>query len=297
MAKNTPIFEVIDDLPASGITIRLLEILDFVAPGDYQNLVGFEQTIKTVTGETDQKLIQRVGERAIQLYNDKSQGYQRALWIYQTVDSVDDNLAKAALAHKVGEKIRLLSFLSRITPKADTLQTLDLSLKLVAELGAFCLINGIPGDSVKDFVKALTNYRHEAIIRMAALLAFDGLIPLGPDFVDIVHNKLEQLDTKSLEQNRMFDYLQDFIPGRDTAGKLSFIIDTFDSVQDWMSGFVSKHGLTQDRLLSSVERFVDVTDSKLDYVAAFLDMTTNYFEHTGTQTVARQLIERAVNEV
>lgn len=31
--------------------------------------------------------------------------------------------------------------------------------------------------------------------------------------------------------------------------------------------------------------------------ATFLDMITNYFEHTGTQTVARRLIERAVNAV
>jgi len=42
---------------------------------------------------------------------------------------------------------------------------------------------------------------------------------------------------------------------------------------------------------------VDIADDKLDYVAAFLDMTTNYFEHTGTQSVARRLIERAASEI
>jgi len=36
-----------------------------------------------------------------------------------------------------------------ITPKADKAQTIDLSLKLVAELVAFCQINGIPGDSIE----------------------------------------------------------------------------------------------------------------------------------------------------
>jgi hypothetical protein len=38
-------------------------------------------------------------------------------------------------------------------------------------------------------------------------------------------------------------------------------------------------------------------DGKLDYVAAFLDMTTNYYEHTGTQTVARSLVTRAMGEI
>jgi hypothetical protein len=41
---------------------------------------------------------------------------------------------------------------------------------------------------------------------------------------------------------------------------------------------------------------VDVADDKLDYLAAFLDGTTNYFEHTGIQTVARTLINRAYAE-
>jgi hypothetical protein len=41
---------------------------------------------------------------------------------------------------------------------------------------------------------------------------------------------------------------------------------------------------------------MNVADSKLDYVAAFLDMSTNYYEHTGTQTVARNLILRAAQE-
>jgi len=32
-------------------------------------------------------------------------------------------------------------------------------------------------------------------------------------------------------------------------------------------------------------------------LAAFLDMTTNYYEHTGTQTIARRLINRAYAEI
>ena len=64
-----------------------------------------------------------------------------------------------------------------------------------------------------------------------------------------------------------------------------------------MSSFTTQHGLTPDKVLGSLQGFLDASDDKLDYVAAFLDLTTNYYEHTGIQSVARSLIERAVNEI
>jgi len=64
-----------------------------------------------------------------------------------------------------------------------------------------------------------------------------------------------------------------------------------------MQDLVTKNNLTRDKIADSLSSFVDMTDRKLDYVAAFLDMTTNYYEHTGTQTLARRLIKRAVNEI
>jgi len=48
-------------------------------------------------------------------------------------------------------------------------------------LVAFCQINGIPGDSIGDFV-ASPDYSGESLMRMVALVCVDGLIPLGPDF-------------------------------------------------------------------------------------------------------------------
>jgi hypothetical protein len=50
-----------------------LRSLDFVIPGEWQNVVGFENTIRTVTGETDEQIIQQIGDRAVYLYNDRSQ--------------------------------------------------------------------------------------------------------------------------------------------------------------------------------------------------------------------------------
>ncbi|HEY9599372.1 MAG TPA: hypothetical protein V6D33_17040 [Cyanophyceae cyanobacterium] len=294
---SKPIFQLVDELPTNNITTMALKSLDFVVPGEWNNLVGFENTIRAVTGETDESIIQQIGDRAVYLFNDRSQGYQRALWLYQTVDKTDYALGAAALANKVGEKIPLMGFLNRITPKADKAQTIDLCLKLVVELVAFCQINGIPGDSIGDFVASLGDYSGENLMRMAALVCFDGLIPLGPDFIRQAQSTISGLSPSELEQNQTFGSISDTIPGSDSAGKLNFIGRSFDSVQGWMSNFVASKDLTPQKVANNLQGFIDVADNKLDYLGAFLDVSTNYFEHTGTQTLARRLIERAVAEI
>jgi len=70
-----------------------------------------------------------------------------------------------------------------------------------------------------------------------------------------------------------------------------------DAAQSFVPDFVREHGITQSKVLQSVKGISDKFDGSLDYVAAVLDMTTDYFEHTGTQTVARQLITRATSEI
>ncbi|MEH1932613.1 MAG: hypothetical protein V7L14_02560 [Nostoc sp.] len=295
MSKS--IFELVDKLPTGGLTVSMLKALDFVAPGEWQNTVGFVNTIKTVTGEDDEDLIQQIGERAIYLFNDKSQGYQTALWLYQTVDATDKALGAAALANKVGEKIPLFGFLNSVTPKPDKAQTIDLTLKLVAELVAFCQINGIPGDSIGDFVASLGEYSGESLIRMVALVCVDGLIPLGPGFISKALSMLDQTNPQELEQNSTFQSIKDVIPGDNPAGKLNFMSESFDSVKGWMSGLVSANDLTPQKVVHNLQGFIDIADDKLDYLAAFIDVSTNYYEHTGTQTLAHRLIERAVAEI
>ncbi len=294
---SKPIQDLVDDLPTNNLTISMLRSLDFAAPGEWQNTVGFVNTIRTVTSETDESLIQQIGERAIYLYNDRSQGYQRAMWLYQTVDSTDKALGAAALANKVGERIPLLGFLNKVTPKADKAQTIDLCLKLVAELVAFCQINGIPGDSIGDFVASLGEYSGESLMRMVALVCVDGLIPLGPDFIQRALLTLNQTTPQELEKNTTFQNINDAIPGNNSAGKLNFIGESFDSVKGWMSDLVISRGLTPQKVVNNLQQFMQVADDKLDYLAAFLDVSTNYYEHTGTQTLARRLIERAVAEI
>lgn len=294
---SKPIYELVDELPTNNMTVTTLRALDFVVPGQWENIVGFKNTIVKVTGETDEALIQQIGDRAVWLFNDKSQGYQKALWLYQTIDDADAALATAALANKISGRIPLGGLLNRLTPNSDKAQTLDLALKLVTELVAFCQINGIPGDSIGDFVGALGEYSGESLMRMAALVSIDGLIPLGTDFIKKVESTLGILSPAELEKNSTFGKIKPLIPGDNTSGQLAFIDESFKSTKGWMSDFVAQKSLTPETLVSRFNGFIDFSEGKLDYLAAFLDITTNYFEHTGTQSLARRLIERAVAEI
>ncbi|MBV5259943.1 hypothetical protein FLX56_16130 [Synechococcus moorigangaii CMS01] len=295
---SASIVELMDRLPERNLTTMLLNSLDFVVPGQWQNIVGFEKMAKTVTRETDPAILQAVRDRAIVLYSDKSQGYQRAMWIYQTVDQADKALAAAALANKVGDKIPLVGgLMQKVTPNADKAQAIDLGLKLVAEITCFCQINGIPGDSLGDFMKAIADYSGEELMRIAALICVDGLIPLGPDFLEKINRTLKNLSASDLNNNQAFNRVGEFLPGGSTAGKLSFINQSFEAMQGWMGGFVSARGLTPEKIMDHIQGFVDISNNKLDYVAAFLDLSTNYYEHTGTQTIARRLIDRAYGEI
>lgn len=289
------ISQLVDNLPTNSMTVYMLRSLDFVVPGEWQNVVGFEDTIRAVTGVTDKDSIKEIGKRAIALYNDPGEVYQKTLWLYQAVDRADNAIAAAALANKVSAKISFLGFLNQLTPKADTAQTLDLCLKLVVELIAFCRLHGIP-TSIETFRNSLANYHNESVMRMAALVAIDGLIPLGPDFLIKVQSILPQLRPQELEGNPTFQNISSAIPGSSTTGKLDFIGESFGSVQGWMRNLVVSRGLTPETVVSHLQQFMNVADSKLDYLAAFLDVSTNYYEHTGIQTVARSTILRAAEQ-
>lgn len=294
---SEPIFKVVDALPAKNMTTRVLHALDWVVPGQWTNLVGFENSIKVISGEDDPKMVQKIGERAVALFNDKGEGYQTALWLYRMVDNLQGMAGWAALANKVGENISLLSFMNKLTPKADTTQGIDFCVKLVVEIVAFCKLNGMPGDSVADFVKSLSDYRDEALMRMAALICLDGLLPLGPDFMVKALGYLDHSGAGDLEKNERYQQVKSLIPGENTKAQLGFISQGVGAVKDWAGKFVASRDLGTDKLVGSLKNFMTGIDGKLDYVAALLDMTTNYYEHTGTQSVARSLIVRAMGEV
>ena len=51
------------------------------------------------------------------------------------------------------------------------------------------------------------------------------------------------------------------------------------------------------QVIEKLSSVVSVSEETLDYVAAGLDASTDYFSHTGTQTVARELVKRALAEL
>jgi hypothetical protein len=292
------IVQLVDQLPQDNITVKVLNALDFVVPGEWSNTVGFDQTIRVVTGESNPQKVQRIKERALSFYEDDNKGYKSAVSLYQIIDKADTAMAAAALASKIGEKIEFLSFLNRITPKADVTQSVDLALKIVVEIIAFCKLNGLPQPNPQAFVESLSqNYTDASLMRMAALVCLDGLLPLGPDFLAKIHDFFDQNDGSAVKDNPVFNAISHALPGDNLGAKFGFITQSFGAVQGWMSGLISKTGVTPSSIFQGIGSFIQVADDSLDFVAAFLDQTTNYYEHTGIQTVARRLILDAYESV
>ena len=289
------LYTVLEALPQTSLTTHILDALDTFVPGEWRNITVFEEMVKDVTGESDEAIIQQVGERAMQLFADESTGYQRAISVFEGIDSASTVAGVAALASMAGQRFEILSFLSDVTPKPDTTQAIDAGVKLAGELVAFTLTNGLPGDSVSDFAAALVNYGKEEKIRLASWLAIDCVLPLGPDFILKI---LEALDgpLESLQESRAFQFVSAHLPGglgeqRDTIKK------NLEESRGHLEGMVASHGISQESVLAKVREYIAIADDKLDVAAAALDLATNTFEHTGTQTVVRRVVSRAYGEI
>jgi len=164
-------------------------------------------------------------------------------------------------------------------------------LKIVAELIAYSKLNGLelnPGKFVADLKE---NYTGSAKMRTIGLICLDGLAPLGVDFLQKAQDTLDGEDENGLEDNPIFKAISGFIPGDD---KIGFVRDTFGAVSGWMDNLVGSVGLTPKKIFDRLGGFIDLSDDTLDVVAVFLDKTTNYYEHTGIQSVARKLMLKAL---
>jgi hypothetical protein len=286
---------VLEGLPQSSLTTHVLGALDWIVPGEWRNITVFDELIKDVTGETDEALIQQVGERALQIYADAGNGYQRAISVYKGIDSASTVAGAASIANLAGQRFEILSFLTNVTPKPDTTQSIDAGIKFAGELVAFTLTNGIPGDSVGDFVSALGNYGKEERMRVAAWLAIDCVLPLGPDFIDKILGALDG-PLENIENNRVFKFVSAHLPGG-LAEQRDTIKRNIVESRGHLESMVANQGITQESVLAKVKEYVAIADDKLDLVAAALDLGTNTFEHTGIQTVARRVVQRAYGEI
>jgi hypothetical protein len=290
------LYQLVEQLPAKSMTTRVLGALDYLVPGEWTNVTNFEEMIRNVTGESDQSVIQQVGERAMALWVSEDNGYQRAVSIFKLVDSGSTMAGVTAMASKLAEDVGWLSFLGSVTPKSETAQAVDAALKFAAEIATFCATNGIPGDGIGDFVAALGASEKEESMRLAAWIALDCMLPLGPEFMGKIGESLSSaMDT--IEASPIFGRVAGFLPGGGTSEKRDFVKSAVDQSSGFIGNFVSSKGITQSAILEKVKGYLDGAEGKLDYAAAILDMSTNVFEHTGTQTVARRVIKRAYGEL
>lgn len=289
------IHQILESLPETSLTTRALGALDYLVPGEWKNVTSFQKMIEDATGETDEALVQQVGEKALKLWFDESTGYQRAVTIYKLVDAESKVAGAAALTSMASSRFQILDFLKDVAPKPDTVQAIDAGVKFVAELAAFTSIRGLPGDSIGDFAASLAQASKEDSMRLAAWLAFDCVIPLGPAFLQKLVDGIES-GADSLAEHAVFQKIAGFLPGGADAGK-GLIKGVIEQNASHLTSFVESKGMTQESLLAKVREFIEVSDDKLDVVAAALDMGTNYFEHTGIQTVSRAIVTRAYGEL
>jgi hypothetical protein len=282
------------ELPARSLTTLTLSALDFVIPGDYQNVTNLETMVKDVTGDARVGRIQAIANHVDQLYAEDG-GARRALFFYGLADSADKAVAAASLANKVGERFSALSFLAKITPKADTTQTVDLCLKLTCEALAHLSLRGLSKDGLAEWAEDLNrgdHYGNEAALRLAALIGLDGLLPLGPDFLAKIGSSLSS-GSLGWGDNVLFRKLSEHLPGGGADEKVGFVASVLHKATAPLNAFIGRTGLTRDKVIGSIKKVTDISDDKLDYAAAFFDVSTSYMSHTGVQTVARHLTDQA----
>jgi len=292
--------EALGGLSGGDLTVKLLELLDFVVPGEWENATTMAEVVAAETGESHPEVVRRVTERAEALFASGS-SYSTALTLFEAVDTIDRLASATAVASKVGGLFGSLNFLEDFTPKPETTQSIDAAIKLVVELVTFGMLRGVPKDAsfeqIADFVIALQDYAKSDVMRLSAWVIVDGLMPLGPNFMGRIIASIEEVADSALLDNALFESVSSHILGDGIEGKRGFILEALRATSAWVEQFVTERELTRERILEQMSRIVTVSADSLDYVAAGLDASTSYMAHTGTQSVAREAVRAAYAEL
>jgi hypothetical protein len=282
-------------LANSRVTPAVLSALDYVVPGEWTNVTSLDEMIRTQLGVVDPVAVAQIRERAVALWQQKPH-YQRALTVFRAVDTADKAVAAAVAANTLGNTFSFLGFLDKLTPKPDTAQAIDAALKLAAEVAAFALLRGLPVHSLAEaqaFPAALATYAKADMMRLAAWITIDGMLPLGPEFVQKIVTTVQGVDTSVLTANPLFTAIKGYLPGGSPDEQKGFLVSTLGAGSSYVSQFVAARGLTQAGLASKLGGLVNVADKGMDALAVALDVSTDYFSHTGLQSVARVLVHDA----
>jgi hypothetical protein len=291
------VLERLDRLPRRNLTVLAIKGLSVLVPGGWHNLTSADELISDVLGSNDPELIRQVRARADVLSQARHEGYGRALSLYDAVNRSQKAAGGLRLLANVGGALPLVKRIADLTPTSETLQAADLSLKVAAEMLAFTQVNGLPGDSFGDFAAALSEYAGEARVRMAALICFDALLPLGDQALQRLDGLLGGVSKRDLRQLPAYAGMASMLPGRGDEAHLSFLRRGVDQWLGWAGGFSSQLGLTGQKAVQALETTLGPWQGGFQQMATFLDAFTDTYQHTGVQAVARRLVERAAAEI
>jgi hypothetical protein len=291
------VLERLDRLPRRNLTVLAIKGLSTLVPGGWQNITRADDLIGDVLGSADPELIRQVRARADLLSRARHEGYGRALSLSDAVNRSQKAAGGLRLLANIGGALPLVKRVADLTPTSETLQAADLSLKVAAEMLAFTQVNGLPGDSFGDFAAALGEYAGEARIRMAALICFDALLPLGDQALQRLDGLLGGVSQRDLHQLPAYGGLASMLPGRGDGAHLTFLRRGVDQWLGWAGGFSSQLGLSGQKAVQALESTLGPWQGSFQQMATFLDAFTDTYQHTGVQAVARRLVERAAAEI
>ncbi len=291
------VLERLDRLPRRNLTVLAIKGISTLVPGGWHNVTDADALIADVMGSSDPELIRQVRARADELSRARHEGYGRALSLYDAVNRSQKAAGGLRLLANIGGALPLVKRAASLTPASDTLQAVDLSLKVAAEMLAFTQVNGLPGDSFGDFGAALGEYAGEARVRMAALICFDALLPLGDQALQRLDGLLGGVGRKDLQQLPAYAGMASMLPGRGDEAHLSFLRRGVDQWLGWAGGFVGQLGLSGQKAVQALETTLGPWQGGFKQMATFLDAFTDTYQHTGVQAVARRLVERAAAEI
>jgi len=294
---SATVLERLERLPRRNLTVLSLRGISTLVPGGWRNVTSAEELISEVLGTSDPELMQQVRQRADQLSRARHEGYTRAMSLYDAVNRSQKAAGGLRVLANVTGGLPLVKRLANLTPPTDTLQAADLSLKVASEMLAFTQVNGLPGNSFSDFRASLNEYAGEAKVRMAALVCFDALLPLGDQALERMDGLLGRVGHQELRQLPAYAGMASMIPGRGDDAHLNFLRRGVDTWLDWAGGFTGQLGLTSQRAVRALETTLGPWQGGFQQLAIFLDAFTDTYQHTGVQAVARRLVDRAAAEI
>ncbi len=291
------VLERLDRLPRRNLTVLALKGISTLVPGGWHNTTSANELISSVLGSSDPVLIAQVRARADVLSRARHEGYSRAMSLYDAVNRSQKAAGGLRLLANVGAVLPLVKRAANLTPTSETLQAVDLSLKVAAEMLAFTQVNGLPGDSFAEFGASLGEYAGEAQVRMAALICFDALLPLGDQALQRLDGLLGRVGQQELRLSPAYAGMAAMIPGRGDEAHLGFLRRGVDQWLGWAGGFVGNLGLSGQKAVHALESTLGPWQGGMEQLATFLDAFTDTYQHTGVQAIARRLVERAAAEI